>query len=122
MADNDMDVIIYKILQYMYECMKVGVSPRLEDINYDSPMLRIPRQYWIQILQEMQASGFVNGFIFIEHKQNILMHMNDTARITLIGQQYLRDNSHMKKARDFLGESFQSVLSATVQAIMASTF
>ena len=32
MASNDMQVLMYKILKYLYECMKLGKEARLEDI------------------------------------------------------------------------------------------
>ena len=32
MAKNDMKVIMYKILRYLYECMKTGKTPSLADI------------------------------------------------------------------------------------------
>jgi len=33
MAQNDMEIIVYKILSYLYECMKAGKHPRLEDMG-----------------------------------------------------------------------------------------
>ena len=39
MAYNDMEVIAYKILSYLYECMKYGVTPRPKDLETSSLML-----------------------------------------------------------------------------------
>ena len=36
MASNDMQVLMYKILKYLYECMKLGKEARLEDFSYNS--------------------------------------------------------------------------------------
>ena len=33
MAKDDMEVIMYKILKYLYECMKKDISPQLEDFS-----------------------------------------------------------------------------------------
>ena len=30
MAQNDMEVIMYKILRYLYECMKQDIAPDLQ--------------------------------------------------------------------------------------------
>lgn len=32
MANDDINVVIYKILRYLYECKKAGKRPRQEDI------------------------------------------------------------------------------------------
>ena len=41
MAQNDMEIIVYKILSYLYECMKAGKHPRLEDMGSTCQMFRI---------------------------------------------------------------------------------
>ena len=43
MAQNAMEVIMYKILKYLYECMKADVPPRMEDINCTCQMFRYIR-------------------------------------------------------------------------------
>lgn len=65
MAYNDMDVIIYKILAYLYECMKNGVAPREEDMCSSAKLLRIPERYWLQIIEEMQAEGLIGKDIIV---------------------------------------------------------
>ena len=32
MANNDVNVVVYKILKYLYECKKIGKQPRHEDV------------------------------------------------------------------------------------------
>ena len=46
MAKNDMEVIMYKILRYLYECMKLGVEPELEQFAWNSKLFDIPQSYW----------------------------------------------------------------------------
>ncbi len=45
MAKDDINVIMYKILKYLYECKKAGIRPSEEDIVYNSKLLNIPRLY-----------------------------------------------------------------------------
>lgn len=42
---NDMVVIMYKILRYLYECMKTGKTPDLADIMWNCKMFDIPKAY-----------------------------------------------------------------------------
>ena len=55
MASNDMQVLMYKILKYLYECMKLGKEARLEDFSYNSKLFDIPKNY-IQI-EEYTRNG-----------------------------------------------------------------
>ncbi|MFQ9435582.1 MAG: hypothetical protein ACLR1R_04080 [Ruminococcus callidus] len=45
MAKNDMEVIMYKILRYLYECMKAGKTPDLANIMWNCKMFDIPKAY-----------------------------------------------------------------------------
>ena len=50
MAKNDMEVIMYKILQYLYECLKNGKEARLEDFAWKPKLFDIPQSYWCKII------------------------------------------------------------------------
>lgn len=121
MAYNDMDVVIYKILTYLYECMKNGVKPREEDMCSSAKLFRIPAQYWAQIIEEMQEEGLIKGFSFLRTKEGKLIEMSDDARITIKGGQYLSDNSRMKEVAAFLGAGFQEVISTMIKIIVEAT-
>lgn len=38
MAQNDYFVIVYQVLKYLYECMKLGVEPELEQFAWNSKL------------------------------------------------------------------------------------
>ena len=42
MAKDDMRVIMYKILKYLYECMKHDKEAELEDFAWESRLFSIP--------------------------------------------------------------------------------
>ena len=52
MAKNDYFVFVYKILSYLYECMKAGKEPAQEDIACDSQLFHISQRYWNHIKME----------------------------------------------------------------------
>ena len=117
MAKDDMDVIIYKILRYLYDCMKVGKGPTLEDMCYNSKLFNIPQTYWNHIIYELIKSGYVRGFIYRYTKDGLLITITDSVAITLDGVHFLEENKRMKKVKEFLGKSFEVVLE-TVIAIL----
>lgn len=122
MSYNDMEVIMYKILKYLYECMKNGAVPREEDFTYSSKLLRIPQRYWNQIIEEMLDEGLVKGFFVTETKDGKLIQTTDASRITFKGEQFLQENDSMKSVKEFLGKAFDDVVQGLIQAIITSTF
>lgn len=121
MAYNDMEVIMYKILKYLYECMKNGATPREEDYTYSSKMIHIPEKYWNQIIEELQSCGYVKGFYSLNTKDGIQMQPTDSARITFKGQQFLKENGSMHEVKEFLGRAFDNIVHGLIQAIISST-
>ena len=51
MANKDMHVIIYKVLAYLYDCLKEGVTPEFSDIQYSSSLLNIPKNTGMPLLK-----------------------------------------------------------------------
>lgn len=47
MAKDDFFVIAYRILAYLYSCMKAGEIPDVAKISYEK--LKIPEKYWQDI-------------------------------------------------------------------------
>ncbi|MBR0342266.1 MAG: hypothetical protein IJH64_08480 [Oscillospiraceae bacterium] len=88
MAQNDMEVIIYKILRYLYDSMKAGKCPREEDFCCSCRMFNIPLIYWNQIIIEMSENELIKGVLITETKDGTLIDTSG-ARITMDGSQYL---------------------------------
>lgn len=53
-AKNNMEVIMYKILRYLYECMKTGKTPDLADIMWNCKMFDIPKAYRLAICADIK--------------------------------------------------------------------
>lgn len=118
MAQNDMEVIMYKILSYLYECMKAGKRPRMEDICCSCEMFQIPKPYWEQIMRELASKGLISGFLMRETKDCLLISMTDNPTITYEGRQFLVENSGMKRAAEFLGGTFSILLDGIIAALI----
>ena len=115
MAKDDMDVIIYKILRYMYECMKAGHKPAMEDMCCNCKLFDIPERYWESIIRELIDAGYVRGITYRITKSGPLINMTDDVSITLDGVHFLEENSRMAKAKQFLGSAFEIVLDTVLK-------
>lgn len=115
MARNDMEVIMYKILKYMYEMMKQGETPVFEHMTAHSPLMDVPDLYWLTVMLELIDHGFVKGLIVHETKDGPVI-VPDRPRLTLEGVTFLHENSGLQKAKTFLGEAFMCVLEQLIKA------
>ena len=119
MASNDMQVLMYKILKYLYECMKHGIDPKVEDFSWDSKLIQVPKSYWMEIIAELTAGGYIKGFS-ITRTKDIRLHIQTEPpiKITYNGDCVLDENSGMQKAKKFCSETFNVVLSSVLGVII----
>lgn len=118
MANNDMFVIFYKILSYLYESLKAGKRPNWSDLQHNSALLNIPVGYWQAIIRELVEGGYIKGMKVVETRSGPV-YCDNGLYITSKGVEYLESNSLMGKAKEFLGASFQTVLEALVSALLS---
>lgn len=110
MANDDLPVVIYKLLAYIYECMKKDVIPT---VNQARKLCAVNETMFDSAVCEAIENGFVRGIdrTFFYTGTEIRF---DNARLTLDGSTYLLENSTMHKAKKTAGEAFQVILSQIV--------
>lgn len=101
MAKNDYFIIVYKILKYLYKCLKSSESISVSYLSCETKDFPVTQEYWEYIIEHMIDDDLIDGpnvcrsdtgFTMIKCFQNI--------RITPIGIEYLQENNMMKKAAD----------------------
>lgn len=117
MARDDMRVVAYKILRYLYDCNKRGKTPCFEDMCHQCKLFRIPQEYWVQIVLELMEAGYIRGFTKLVTKDGVLIQMLDRPGITLAGVDYLEENSTMQKVKEHLGEAFEILLAGIISGV-----
>lgn len=103
MSQNDMYVVMYKIIAYIYDCMKRGVEP--DDAGWGSRELGIPESYWTSIVEELIEHRFITGV-----KVNHFLGGQDMVsafrpRVTMEGVAFAQENTMMAKAKAFLQDA-----------------
>jgi hypothetical protein len=53
MAKDDYHVIVYKILAYLYSCLKKGENPEKEYLLCDGALFNINHTYWLYIIKNL---------------------------------------------------------------------
>lgn len=99
MAFDDMHVVMYKILAYLYACMKSGEKVNEANIRCDA--LGINEPYWTSIMVELMERGYVKG-LMVRKADNSQTVVPVNPSVTMTGVEFLMENSMMAKAKQFL--------------------
>lgn len=116
MSHDDFDVIVYKVLAYIMACAKENVSPSLPKAK---EIAGVGDTYWQMVISSMLDEGLIRGVTIDHHYSGVDISATPDFGITLKGAQYLRDNSKMKEAANFLGKAFVDLLKVAIEATRA---
>jgi len=98
MAKDDYFVIVYRLLKYLYDCLKRGKPPSPEVLCAD--FFSVNEEYWQFILRTLFEDGYVSG-LFINSLLGGKPHATrlNQMEITPKGILYLDENSIFKRIR-----------------------
>lgn len=102
MARDDMHVVIFKILAYIYDCMKSGKDVDKSVIGFET--LGIPEPYWTQIMRELVEHGYVGGVTVRTTTVKDVVLLSDP-KVTLDGVEFLMENGMMSKAARLVADA-----------------
>ena len=100
MAKDDYFVITYKLLKYLYSCLKSSIRPSMEIL--DARYFAIEELYWEYIIKHLYNDGYIEGVEFIPvggASDTIMKIYHDSIGITPKGIQYLEENSIFEKVK-----------------------
>lgn len=99
MARNDFHVITYRILAYLYDCMKEGMQPDESVISPEA--LGIGKSYWTDVMLMLADEGFIAG-AFTDVQGHPAYRGIRSVKITRAGIEFMQENSGMQRAWKFL--------------------
>lgn len=107
MAKNDYDTILYKLLIYLYACLKREIVFDEDVFNSTVRKCAGNEQYFAEILDMAQAEGLITGVVVTRAWGNelIISSPAEDMKITAEGIHYIKENSQMKKAQETLKNS-----------------
>lgn len=105
MGADDMHVVMYRILAYLYDCMKKGIEPQESRITPGGDAAGpIPYSYWAEIMAQMSDRGLVTGVSVWSPDCERQVVLNRTA-VTMEGVEFMQENPMMRRALSFLRET-----------------
>ena len=105
MPRDDMFVVMYKILSYLYSCEKKGEKPLPSLLTGEGDLLHINEAYFANIIEEMVDEGLVKGFQILKTWSGTKDVVTNDPRITIKGVEFLQENSMMKKVAKALKDA-----------------
>lgn len=115
MDSDDFDIIVFKLLSYLYECLKQGVEPNGAKAQ---EVAGCNDTYFKAVLSSLKEDKMiVNNSIYEWGGTAVVFDVT----ITQAGARYLSENDRMKKVAKFLGKAFMPVLETAIKATMALT-
>ena len=105
MARDDYFVIVYKILTYLYECLKTGKNIDTYNILI-AETYGIEESYFNYILIQLYEEGYIEGINIIPIMGSKQKNIKITSNIMIKpkGIEYLQENSMLSKAKGILKE------------------
>lgn len=111
MAKDDYDVIVFKILTYLYACLKGKVNFGKDAYYKIIGKENINEQYLYQIYRMMVSEGLIENAKFTRAWGNEYILISDEAdlQITANGIHYLKNNNSMKEVGKYLLEGVELI-------------
>ncbi len=105
MAKDDYDVLVFKILTYLYRKFKDNYidDMYLFPLTNDFP---VQESYFISIFEDLEEKGYIKNLVLIKAWGGDIVNYDlSKLQITGDGVAYLRDNSRMKKLINLIKEA-----------------
>lgn len=102
MSRDDYFVLVYKILSYLYKCLKQAKKPNIDYLQPCTKDLPIEESYFNYIIEHMVKSNLIENVIIVPvDNAEPIIKIDESIRITPIGIEYLQENKMMKKASKY---------------------
>ncbi len=101
MAKNDYDYIVFRVLTYLYGCLKRQIV--FDEAAFKELIItkNVPEEYFTDVLRMMQGEGLIEGATFTKawgHTYIISSSLSDLS-ITAEGVRYVLNNDVMKQIK-----------------------
>ena len=111
MAKDDYNVIVFKILTYLYAVLKRKTVFDIKE--FKTAVGNIDENYLSDLLEMMQKENFIEGLIFVHAWgiESIICNDLSEMRITFKGMQFLTENNKMREIKNFLLKNVDTISS-----------
>ena len=106
MAKDDFHIVAYRILAYLYECLKRGKDPSESVVGPNA--LGITARYWTDVLRMLSDEGFIARATF-NIADTLIPGMFGNIKITRAGIEFMNENKSMRRALRWLKDLKETI-------------
>ncbi len=113
MPRDDYFELTYRLLKYLYDCLKAEVRPDWDKMSPHTKAFPIGEEYFAYLIEHLLEDGFIEGLnkvSAIGAKRVTFAETRGGIRITPKGIEYLQENGTMKKIANMLGAAGEIAL------------
>ena len=94
MAKDDMNLIMFKILAYLYECMVKGKAVNEDNFKAENSFFAkdLSQSYINDICKALEDDGYTKGFVFANTWGGEIIALSYSAKITPTGFEFMKEN------------------------------
>ncbi|SFI35661.1 YjcQ protein [Pseudobutyrivibrio sp. OR37] len=117
MARDDYNVIVFKILVYLYAVMKNNRIFNQKEFDKAIGRKDINEEYLLRVYKLMEDEGLIKNALFAEVWGNDLIALFEEKDliITAQGIRYLEDNDKMKEVGQFLKQKVDTIIKLALE-------
>lgn len=107
MVKDNMNLLMFKVLTYLYECMVNGVAVKQDNFKVENMFFGkdLNQSYLNDICKILEDKGYSSGFVCVKTWGSETVVASYDAKITPEGFEFLQENSAMKKVYNYLKET-----------------
>ena len=106
MAKDDMHVVMYTILKYLYDCLKGGEPP--DPTKFSASALQINEKYWTAIVADLVNRKYIRGVTVFHNPDGDRVQLIKPC-VTIEGVEFMMENTLMKRALDYIKEAKSAI-------------
>ena len=97
MAKDDMNLIMFKILAYLYECMVIDKAVNEDNFKAENSFFAkdLSQSYINDICKALEDDGYTKGFVFANTWGGEIIALSYSAKITPTGFEFMKENKDM---------------------------
>ncbi len=115
MAKDDYNVIVFRVLTYLYACLKRVTA--FDSVHFEKFIINdVNEDYFVDVLKMMSEDELIKGFSYVNAWGDNIVKTSDyqKLKITSKGIDFLTENSKMKKIKDYFLEK-PSIITSLVK-------
>lgn len=118
MAKDDYFVLVYKLLRYLYRCLKTNTPASWEIVAPHTKDFPIGEEYFVYLLSHLLTDGYIEGIAEVKGVGRPTQFKPTSGlAISPRGIAYLEENATMKRVGSFLGAAGE-IATAVISPLM----